>query len=96
MSKPAVLSMPNAASGAGHRQWEMLTLPVLSLPSQCDQTWGSHTLVTHPSHGGEVMMFLSIPRASLCQTLVLCPLLCTLGESAKYNLGWTIPERMYY
>lgn len=41
-------------------------------------------------------MSLSIPRASLCQTLVLCPLLCTLGGSAKYNLGWTIPERMHY
>lgn len=86
MNKPAVHSMPNSASGAGHRQWEMLTLPVLSLLSQRDQTWGSHTLVTHPSHGGEVMMSLSIPRASLCQTLVLCPPLCTLGESAKYNL----------
>lgn len=95
MNKPAVFSMPNSAYGAG-LFLELLILSVLSLPSQHDQTWGSHTLVPHPSQGGEMMMSLSIPRASLCQTLVLCPLLCTLGESAKYNLGCSIPERMHY
>ena len=41
-------------------------------------------------------MSLSIPRASLCRTLVLCPPLCTFGGSAKYNLGRMIPESMHY
>lgn len=43
MNKLAVLSMLCGPNGAGDMEWEMLTLPILSLPSQCDQIWGSHT-----------------------------------------------------
>lgn len=68
----------------------MLTLPVPSLPSQCDQIWSGHSW-PHPSPGGEVMVALSIPvpgyDAMPFNTQAQSLLLSILGNSAKYNLG---------